>query len=266
MYSALTTLIDRLDKPEIAETGVISWGAPVPSFGNVATSVVATLGLNPSNREFVDESGRELDGPNRRFHTLQSLGLRSWEDTEARHLRMILDSCRNYFLCNPYDRWFKRLDDIVAGTGASFYDDSSTACHLDLVPYATSSKWTELTIHQRSTLLLFARDVLGILLRDSPIRMLLLNGSSVVEHFEKVTNVRLEPRQMQHWTLPRRTKPDVLGISYRGTVHSLCGVKLSQGILVLGYNHNIQSSFGVTSEVVLAIQEWVASEVARLAE
>src|SRR5579864_8279521 len=99
MHSALATLIDRMDDPRITRSGVIRWGAPVPSFGDLATSTVATLGLNPSNREFVDEAGNELDGWDRRFHTLHSLGLCCWEDASAAHLRMILASCRNYFRC-----------------------------------------------------------------------------------------------------------------------------------------------------------------------
>ncbi len=38
----------------------ISWASPVPSFGNISRSNIATLGINPSNREFVDENGHEL--------------------------------------------------------------------------------------------------------------------------------------------------------------------------------------------------------------
>src|SRR5450631_1887577 len=105
MHSALTTLIDRLDRPEMFGTDVIHWGAPVPSFGDLSRAWVATLGLNPSNREFVDDRGDELQGFYRRFHTLNSLGLRSWADADSRHLHLIMDSCRNYFLGNPYDRW-----------------------------------------------------------------------------------------------------------------------------------------------------------------
>ncbi len=266
MHSALATLIDRLDDPRIANAGVIGWGAPVPSFGDLAMSKVATLGLNPSNREFVDEIGIQLDGRDRRFHTLQSLGLRSWEDVNAAHLRMILNSCQNYFLCNPYDRWFKRLDEIVSGTGTSFYSAPFRACHLDLIPYATFNKWTDLTPVQRITLLSFAGDILALLLRDSPVRVLLLNGASVVDHFEKLTGLRLERREMKAWSLCRRSSRDVLGISYRGVLRSLCDVSLSREVLVLGYNHNIQSSFGVTTKVVDAIRRWVSTETARAAQ
>src|SRR5579864_4914328 len=132
LHATLTTLIDRLDSPAISQTDVIRWGCPVPSFGDLSNARVATIGLNPSNREFVDESGNELEGSSRRFHTLTSLGLASWAEADARHLRLILESCRAYFLGNPYDTWFKRLDYVIHGARASFYDPASVACHLDL--------------------------------------------------------------------------------------------------------------------------------------
>src|SRR5438046_4260928 len=110
MYSPLTTLIDRLDSSALWTTNVIRWSCPVPSFGDLSNSRVATLGLNPSNREFVDEFGEELQGTFRRFHTLRSLGITSWSEVDARHLRLILESCRTYFFANPYDTCVKRLD------------------------------------------------------------------------------------------------------------------------------------------------------------
>jgi hypothetical protein len=245
----------------VSGTDVIRWGCPVPSFGDLSISRVATLGLNPSNREFVDELGDELRGPLRRFHTLNSLGLESWADADARHLRLILDSCRTYFLGNPYDRWFKRLDQVVSGANASFYDESRAACHLDLIPYATARKWTELTARQRSSLLAVAADTLGLLLRDSPVQLLILNGRSVVEQFQDIADIRLEQQEMPAWSLPRRPKPDVTGLAYRGVVHALSGRLLPHEILVLGYNHNLQGSFGVTKNVVLAIRDWISRTV-----
>lgn len=266
MHTTLATLIDRLASPAMCGTDVIHWGAPVPSFGDLSGARVATLGLNPSNREFVDDRGDELLGRQRRFHTLKSLGLRSWLDAHAHHLRLILDSCRTYFLGNPYDRWFKRLDCVISGVGASYYCPSGSACHLDLIPYATERKWTELTFRQRSSLLAVAADSLAKLLRESPIRLLVLNGRSVVEQFQEVTGVRLERQEMAQWTLYRRRKPDVTGFGYRAFMTTLCGVGLSRRLLVLGYNHNIQSSFGVSTRAVIAIRDWVtqaATEVIR---
>src|SRR5690348_10521062 len=102
MTDLVSTLIKRLDTGTIANTGIIPWSCPVPSFGDLFTARVATLGLNPSNREFVDEDGNELDGPLRRFHTLRSLGLTRWSDAQEQHKELILDSCREYFARNPY--------------------------------------------------------------------------------------------------------------------------------------------------------------------
>jgi hypothetical protein len=261
LYPALTTLIDRLDSSRISSTGVIRWGAPVPSFGDLSASKVATLGLNPSNLEFVDKFGEELQGPSRRFHTLASLGLRTWADVDARHLRLILESCCKYFFGNPYDRWFKKLDQVVVGTGASFYDASSRACHLDLIPYATTSKWTELSARQRTSLLSMAGDTLGLLLRDSKVRVLILNGKSVVEQFQQATGVSLEREPMPRWSLSRRPKPNVVGFAYQGLISAISGIPLPNEILVLGYNHNLQSSFGVTNEVIFAIRDWISQAV-----
>lgn len=258
MYSTLATLVNRLDSSSLSRSGVIRWCCPVPSFGNLARSSVATLGLNPSNREFVDESGNELQGVSRRFHTLKSLGLRSWADADARHLRSILESCRAYFAVNPYDRWFKRLDQAIAGTRSSFYHAPHEACHLDLIPYATACKWTELSQQQRDLLLAASGDTLGVLLRDSPVRVLVLNGRAVVEQFQNISGIRLDREWMSSWSLPRRSGIDVPGIAYKGTVDKISGIRLSHEILVLGFNHNLQSSFGVTTKAVDAIRDWIA--------
>lgn len=261
MYTALTTLIDRLDSPALEEADVIPWGCPVPSFGDPITSRVATLGINPSNREFVDERGNELQGTHRRFHTLQSLGLTSWADVDTRHLELILESCQTYFQRNPYDTWFRKLDQIVTATHASFYDAANSACHLDLIPYATSRKWTELAARQRSLLLDIAANALGLLLRDSAITVLILNGRSVVDEFQSVAGITLASIRMPEWSLPRTPKPDVPGFAYTGLASSLAGVELNKDILILGYNHNLQSSFGVTKGVMTAIRDWVAASI-----
>lgn len=257
MHTTLTTLIDRLDSGAVSGAGVISWGCPVPSFGDLSRSTVATLGLNPSNREFVDESGNELDGLARRFPTLKSLGLASWCDVDATHLGSILESCRDYFLGNPYDRWFRRLDGVLTGTKASYYDVSRAACHLDLIPYATARKWTELTQRQRLSLLDIAGDTLGLLLRNSPVRILILNGRSVVEQFQDIAGVSLESEEIPAWSLPRQSGSGVKGIGYRGTVDTISGLPLGHSLRVLGFNHNLQSSFGVTTNVIHAIRDWI---------
>lgn len=258
MYSTLTTLLDRLARVDPSTTPVIPWSSPIPAFGDVSTARVATLGLNPSNREFVDEQGAELRGTDRRFHTLESLALNSWVEADARHLSIIMESCQSYFESNPYDRWFRKLDEVLAGAYASFYDASGSACHLDLVPFATAEKWTVLSSMERGALLSVAGDTLGRLLRESQIQVLILNGTSVVRGFEQFSGVKLRSQEMAEWTLARQEGADVRGIAFMGNVATIASTTLDRQLLVLGYNHNIQSSFGVTNQAIDAIRSWVS--------
>ncbi len=258
MNTELSILIERLNDPVFVKTDVITWGCPVPSFGNLASAKIATLGLNPSNREFVDERGKELEGAKRRFHTLNSLGLQQWSDAKENHLSSILDLCKQYFFRNPYDGWFKKLDNIISGTSLSYYFPSAGACHLDLIPYATSCKWTELNFQQRSLLLDLAGDTLGLLLKNSSIKLLILNGQTVVENLQRISNVVLQKTHKPEWTLPRKSNDGVLGYAYIGFIENIGGIDLERKIHVLGYNHNIQSSFGVTTQVQRNIRNWVS--------
>lgn len=271
MLSSLPTLISRLESTEMRRSGVISWGCPVPVFGNLNRSTIATLGINPSNLEFVDEQGNELEGEARRFHTLNSLGLASWRSADATHLRVLLQSFDEYFDRNPYDRWFKKLDAVLSGAGATFYGESRVslpnfaldrfACHLDLVPYATRSKWTDLTSRQRESLLRFGGNCLGHLLRDSQIEFVVCNGRSVVQHLECVAGIELSCNELKGCVLPRRSLPDVKGFVYTGTLSQVCGVDLGRDVTVLGFNHNLQSSFGVTSRVIRKLAIWIANQM-----
>ena len=257
ILSVLATLIDRLDSDAVVGMDIIPWSCPVPAFGDWLTPKVATLGINPSYREFVDRSGEQLQGPYRRLHTLDSLGIESWSEADARHLELIMDSCRSYFFRNPYDTWFKKLDFAIAGTAVSYYDNPSSACHLDLVPFATIRRWNELSTQQRTSLLSLTGDTLGITLRDSQIRLLVLNGSSVVKAFQSVAGLSLHAKEVPTWSLGRRSKSKVRGIAFTGTVRTVSNVKLDREITILGFNHNLQSSYGVTLEVISSIREWI---------
>ena len=137
------------------------------------------------------------------------------------------------------------------------YDAASPACHLDLIPYATARKWTALSTRQRSGLLRLAGDTLGLLLHRSSIRVLILNGQSVVNHFEEATGIALTRVEMTSWALPRQSGENVAGYAYQGRVEMVSGYALPHTLLVLGFNHNLQSSFGVTSLVIEAIRRWV---------
>lgn len=257
MLRALTRMIDYLDSPVLKDFDVLSWGSPIPSFGDATTARVATVGLNPSWREFLDETGSELEGADRRFHTLNSLDLDSWVHADSGHLRLILQSCHEYFRSNPYDAWFGVLDAVIAGTGASYYGSEPSACHLDLIPFATTRRWNDLTGWQQARLLELSNDLLLHLLRESTIQLLILNGRGVVTRFESVAGVELSGQSMKEWTLPRRGGAGVVGAAYTARINTLAGTPLDNELLVLGFNHNLQSSYGVTRNVIRSIGQWV---------
>lgn len=240
------------------------WGAPVPAFGDVATSRVATLGLNPSNREFVDVDGNELHGNLRRFHTLSSLGLQNWQEARGSHVEMIIESCKAYFRRNPYDAWFKQLDFVISGTRSSYYCADSPACHLDLIPFATHQKWTTLPSSQRKSLINVSVGDVFDLLQQSPVQVIVLNGRTVVEEFQKISNVKLICTKMPDWSLRRGKTESVPGYAYLGRTQKIGTIDLRRELLVLGYNHNIQSSFGVTNEVRKSIRDWISAASKRI--
>lgn len=264
MNNELIKLINNLDNPAVSKASVITWGSPVLSFGNPHSSRIATLGLNPSNREFLDNNGNELEGEKRRFHTLRSLGLSEWSHANEAHLNLIEESFENYFNRNPYDGWFRRLDYLISGTAISYYSPSSSACHLDLIPYATSDKWTDIASEHKTYLLRLVGDTLGSQLNQSSIEILILNGQSVIENIEKITEITFQKIQMSDWTLPRKDKEGVAGFSYSGIIKNLGKVELKRKIYVLGYNHNIQSSFGVTHKVQNSIRKWITEKATEI--
>jgi len=238
----------------------MDWTSPVPFFGDLERAVVGTVGINPSNQEFESTAGDELEGTSRRLPTLDSVGLECWGYANYVHVRQIADSCTEYFGRNPYDRWFRRLDDLLAPAEVSFYS-GRRACHLDLVPFATGIKWGELPVSERRLLLDMGRSPLAELIRSSPIVVLVLNGRSVVKQFESFAGVQLDEERRPAWDLARSSGRAVKGYSYSTQIDTLAGLELDRTVTVLGYNHNIQSSFGVTRQAIDSISAWLAESI-----
>lgn len=247
--------------PSILDCNVIPWSSPIPVFGRIAESSLASLGINPSNREFIGQDGSELDGSKRRFQTLTSLGLDAWSDASVDDIQRIEERCTRYFDINPYDRWFKRLDCIMTSCGVSYYSNLFPACHLDLVPFATWEKWGTLPVESKRLLLESSNSTIGRLVRDSQVRTLILNGQSVIRQFQLLIPDTLKKSQMPNWELSRSRGGNVPGFAYRGIVNHIGGIDLRRQVVVLGYNHNLQSSFGVTKEVVRNIGRWLSQEI-----
>jgi hypothetical protein len=260
MYGAMTTLLEVLETDQLADLDVIGWGCPVPFFGHLEAARLATVGINPSNREFVGIDGNELVEHNRRFPTLGSLGLPSWSQADFVALSSILLACREYFEGNPYHGWFGSLQRIIEPTGHSYYAPRSDACHLDVVPWATTGKWGTLSPAARRQLVERAAEALADMIACSPLTMLVLNGQEVVRQFETLLGRRLHARPVSAWDLPRRSGRAVPGLAYYDRISSIAEIPLDRELLVVGYNHNLQSSFGVTTAVRDSISEWIAAQ------
>lgn len=257
MRATIRGLLDELDQSLACNDEIIRWASPVPVFGDPEIAKIATMGLNPSNREFVNAIGEALTGGLRRFHSLATLGLVKWSSASDEQIDEIINSCRQYFSNNPYDVWFRSLDNILMEAGFSYYSKERHACHLDLVPYATKIKWGDLGKGSKEILLNSSGNLVGDILQNSSINVLLLNGQGVVNLFCDLLDSPLAATPIDGWKLVRSNGSYVEGRAYRGIVTKIAGVDLGRRLLVIGYNHNIQSSFGVSNQVRISIANWV---------
>jgi len=233
-------VVARLRRPPSAAY-VVTGSTPVLAFGDSSNAFVATLGLNPSRQEFLDRNGRELNGTARRFETLASLGVPSLDSAPEALLQRVVYACNGYFQANPYRRWFDQLERVLKAVGASYYDGS--ACHLDLVQWATDPVWSKIPDPGvRDRMLEEDAAFLRHQLTTKSFRLLLINGSGVVRQFESMTGISLRPA---------------------GSVHgSSAESRLSVGQLPLGtrviaWSVNIQSSFGVCNTLRAALASHV---------
>ena len=258
---SIKTLIKPFSQLQQNGVDLIEWSSPIPVFGDILNAEIATLGLNPSNREFVNANGTELTGEERRFPTLYSLGIKKWEDASQKEFEIIEESCSSYFENNPYDRWFKILDDLLSGVSSSYYKGMpKVACHLDLVPFTTSKKWSELNNTQQKSLLNYSESFFLSLLENSNINTLILNGQTVVDSFCHSTKLKLNKTMKPAWSLARKSGNNVKGYSYFGLTDKIGSKKIDRQIMILGYNHNLQSSFGVSKEVKYSINNWISEQ------
>jgi hypothetical protein len=222
-------------------TPVISGSTPVVSFGDASRASVATLGINPSASEFLDGS-QLLQGTDRRLATLASLGAESLDQLTNEQVADVVADCAAYFQRRPYRRWFDPLDALLrAGTGTSYYDGS--ACHLDLVQWATRPIWSQIADGAaRRALLADGVGHLKTQLAAERIGLVLLNGRQVITQVTGIGLVELA----------------AVGRISVGAVSSDLLAGSSGNQLYVGWSANIQSNWGVSSEFKKQLASWIA--------
>jgi hypothetical protein len=184
----------RTPAPRCAVPGSL----PVLYFGDIeaaANGGIATIGINPSDQEYVGPDGRELMGPARRLETLRSLGVegrarrRQRESLSDQQCDRAMETMRTYFHDGrPVYSWFRALARVVDGWGgegesggASF--SAGTAVHLNLVLEATAPRWSQLLAqHPRAARDLLDRDLqfLRFQLESLPFRAILCTSRLVL--------------------------------------------------------------------------------------
>ena len=223
----------RIRQRAPVDSQIVAGSTPVVAFGDARTAQVATLGLNPSRAEFLDRVGRELRGPDRRLATPSSLGTSGLSDASTSVIAQVLTDCESYFQRNPYRRWFDQLELILAQCNASYYDGS--ACHLDLVQWATDPTWGGLSKEIRLRLIETDVPFLVEQLANENIQVLLVNGAGVIGQLKKYTVAKLD-------------EVDRI-VGYANVDSKLFVGTLLGRIKIVGWSTNIQSSFGVTREL-----------------
>lgn len=182
---------------------VVPGSTPVPFRGHLPTALVATVGINPSIREFLSRRDVELEGEERRFETLSSLGVHSAADVTGSMAARIRSRCLGYFEGNPYMEWFGPLESIVGAlTGASYFDGS--ACHLDLVQWATRPLWGQLNRQARTELLARDRPVVISQLERETLQVIYLNGRTVCDEVGTFIALVSRPAQFRSQGPQRR--------------------------------------------------------------
>jgi len=234
----------RIRRPVPLDASVVAGSTPVVSFGNSLTATVATLGLNPSRVEFLDRHGNELSGDDRRLATHSSLGTDNLVKAPTDVVAQVLADCNSYFIRNPYRRWFDQLELVLSGCGGSYYN--GTACHLDLVQWATNPTWGRLPSKSiRCQLLDADAAFLTEQLSNENIKVLLVNGSGVIRQLKHALNIIFTEHDA------------IIGYGHHDT--RLFTGAISGGTYVVAWSTNLQSSFGVSTDLRTELTTQVAA-------
>lgn len=176
---------ERIRRAIPSNVYVLPGSLPVVSFGDPNEATVATLSLNPSWIEFQSPSGEWLVGDSRRLASLVSLGAHDPRDLDDNQVAQVVAESNAYFRGpNWYRSWFGWLESLLTAAGAGSYLDGS-ACHLDLVQWATKPAQGELPAAAWDRLVEKDREFLQWQLRNCNVSVVLLNGASVVRWIEQ---------------------------------------------------------------------------------
>lgn len=243
MASVAPVVAERIRRPMPSGLSVLPGSLPVVSFGDPDGALVATLSLNPSWIEFESPSGVWLRGHERRLASLISLGAEDPRELDDDRVAQVVAESNAYFRGpNWYRGWFRWLEALLQGSGSGSYLDGS-ACHLDLVQWATKPVQGDLPSAVWNHLVEQDRDFLHWQLRNCNVAVVLLNGASVV-------------RWVQQAGLVAGFDEDVLSYrSKRGDDEMRVFHAVAEGMLFLGWNKPVAGA--ITSDGRQRLTRWL---------
>jgi hypothetical protein len=224
--------------------------APIPWFGDLSTSSVATLGINPSYAEYFfkrkkKESKDEfvlLPEPKRRLSSWTDLN--ALPDQTAYGVQMgLMDSCNRYFKTGNHYRWFNPLNQLLnESLGIDYL--SGSACHLDLSPWPTTKVWRNLEFSDRDNLVADGKIYLKSILDFKKFDCIFMNGRTVInaiqEYFDQPLTI------LMHDKTP----------SLRQSVEIYAGQIL--GVPCLAWSANLQEYRGKKEDLIAVLKPYVS--------
>ena len=171
---------------------------PISYFGEITNANAWTISINPSAREFADQRGNDLTGPQQRFARLTDFpDCASRAQVAQRHLGKVLEMQRTVLRRAPYRNYFARLGKFIllvnacqptADPLAPFTEGLQTEdsrllfCHLDIAKCATKKPWSGLSAAAKRTLIDNCSPYLEKQIRSSPqLRLILVNGRTAYD-------------------------------------------------------------------------------------
>jgi len=243
-------LMDMVRRQMPPGCGIVLGSTPVVSFGNPQISRVATLGINPSRKEFLDDKGNLLSGQDRRFETLASVGADRCEALTDSQIMSIIEGCNNYFKRRPYLTWFKPLEQIIEAGAAVSYQ-AGTACHLDLVQWATDPVWGKMPPGNAKKSLM-----------EEGIEH--LRAQLTTESIETIIVVSGEVwKQLEIYGLCKFEDVEIMRAGKKGQIPCTLRIGEGCGSRFVGWTSNVQSQPGITRDDRDSLGRWLKSVAAR---
>jgi hypothetical protein len=245
MFDVPAEVAARIRRPAPAGHAVVEGSLPVVSFGDYRTAEVATLALNPSSLEFLNKQGGYLLADLRRLASWVSMQRREGDDLSDAEVAQVFDDSNTYFGRRPYKPWFQWLQTLLTSTGLGSYCDG-TACHLDLVQWATKPAQGKLSAEVWRRLVDEDRKFLAWQLAQTPAKVILVNGAACVEW--------LGMEGLVTWQAPERLVfPNTNGTSGHLQVY----LADQEGKRFIGWNRPLAGPIPAAGR--LALQEWVSA-------